>query len=220
VTLYGKNFGGISSELDVWVGGVKCRKATWFSDSKIECDTEPDVVGDKNVTLSVALQTAVITGKHRSECVAGYYGQVGEWCVECPEGAVCEGGLAEPYSKAAWWGTLRPTPDERCHELRQHREECWQFRACEPHEACTGRNQCLTTGGDNAKPIYTGDRCGECATSYYRVGGFCVPCPDNAWLLVIIFIAGLLALSVVVYVFYKYRISMAFLAIGEMGMMM
>ena len=191
------------------IGGHDC-PAEWRSDAEIQCDLQFDVVGPKNITVSVALQSNFwheSMGRFITECKINWYGQTGEYCVPCPQGAICLGGKAEPYSKPAWWGALRPTPDDRCHEYRQHRDLCWQFIACEPHESCLGNNTC-------AEP-YTGDRCSECVKGkFYRVNGFCVPCPDNAWILIIIFVTALIIIAYLAYLCYKYRVSLAFLALG------
>ena len=125
----GENFGGSSSNATVLVGGLPCTGAQWRKDDSrpyITCTTPTDVVGPKNATIRVALQETIVSDVESlfvSKCYDGWYGQIGEWCVPCPDGSNCTGWYAEPYPRSGlkcpscnltymepfahdgWWGT-------------------------------------------------------------------------------------------------------------------
>jgi hypothetical protein len=46
--------------------------------------------------------------------------------------------------------------------------------------------------GSVCADAYTGVECRVCADTYYRSGTDCVPCPHNAWVLVLVFVVGVL----------------------------
>ncbi len=78
----------------------------------IMCDSQEDVSGKKNVTLSIAFHTTFISmtsSKVFSQCTKGYFGRngyngtVGEYCEACPVGAECDGRGSEPKATAGFY---------------------------------------------------------------------------------------------------------------------
>ena len=62
---------------------------------------------------------------------------------------------------------------------------------------------------------YTGDRCGECVPGeFFRLGGECVRCPDNAWVVVAMFVGVAVLLALGGYVLSRKAVHLAFLSIG------
>ena len=211
---------------------------------KIKCSTQTDYVGSKNVTLTAGTYTERFPGledhprvyKIQFQCARGYYGQVGEQCVECPPGAVCEGPVCltedstneclafkEPYSREGWWRTNLAANHPDCPITRPSRSgpylerlpngplrgTCPVFLPCEPLAACAGDNQCARG--------YMGERCSECDNTgsplFYRVGGECVECPDTAWVYILLGVVGLVGGCIAFYYLSKIM-SLALLSIG------
>jgi len=70
-------------------------------------------------------------------CKVDNYGRENEQCETCPEGAVCEGGIKEPYSKEGFWQVQLPFPSEgKCPASRAVRGYCPYFIPCEPPDSC------------------------------------------------------------------------------------
>jgi hypothetical protein len=91
-------------------------------------------------------------------CSPGYYtpyGEPGNVCYDCPEGAVCKGGLTQPYPRQGFW------------EVEGHRHKR-VFVQCRPAALCL-------TGGYCAAG-YRGNLCGDCVEGYYRRGIRCRSC--------------------------------------------
>lgn len=86
------------------------------------------------------------------QCVRGYYGNPGEECKPCPEGAECEGATALPKPIQGYW-RVTGTVD--------------LFMKCFPKDACAGGAESLCGLG------YKGDRCGECEENFFRRNDLC-----------------------------------------------
>ena len=185
-----------------------------FGEPALECNMETDVVGSKNVTITVAGQNGFLSAKQGvffSECTANYYGQEGEFCLPCPTGATCEGGFEEPRATAGWYNLNGTTQDSgRCHELRSERTTCNYVVPCEPKEACIGNNMCAV-GYKSKEPTL---RCADCDDGYYRRAGECIECPDNPLMLVIGFLCAAVGLCIAGYIMNKKSVNLAFLSIG------
>ena len=185
-----------------------------FGEPALECTMEEDVVGAKNVSITVAGQDGFLDarkGVFFTECDKGFYGQTGEYCLPCPTGADCDGAFAEPRAQEGWYNLNTTLREEgRCHERRQHRDMCNYVVPCEPKEACIGDNHCAV-GYRSTAPVY---RCADCDEGYYRRAGECVECPDNPLLLVIGFLVAALCLCVAGYIMNKKAVNLAFLSIG------
>lgn len=181
ITIYGENFGPDHSDVSVFVGGLACADATWRKDVTsggqpyISCIMSRDTVGYKNATVYVADQSVFVEGEGArlpafyAACLAGEYGQTGEYCSPCNTGAECDGGLqnvksdgtqalcspetcpvlyVEPRASPGWWAVqvdTQLTPEEaelRCHPTKLGRATCPAFLPCEPGHACVGGNAC------------------------------------------------------------------------------
>ena len=127
IVIHGLNFGGKSSAAAVTIDGKICSSATWAKEHVsdgfpfISCEAPVDVVGSKNITVSVAEQTVapvpilvdVNTAVIRSECLPGEtfgngsqeltYARVGELCARCPRGAICRGVYAPPVAQEGYY---------------------------------------------------------------------------------------------------------------------
>ena len=137
------------------------------------------------------------------QCKTGYYGLVGEECVNCATeepGASCPGG--ELYYDLAvalpgWYrmnvSLLGKDRAKLCHPKRQAtREACPAFLPCDPPGACLGANEC--------KVGYTGLRCGQCEDGYYKLQNSCRECPDRTSALVIAFCLAAVGMLTVLFV--------------------
>ncbi len=51
---------------------------------------------------------------------------------------------------------------------------------------------------DNCAAGYAGSLCSVCHTGYYRKNNACVQCPDNAWILIALFVAAAIAVGALV----------------------
>ena len=136
----------------------------------------------------------------RLECPAGYFGGNGDTCQQCPEGAVCHGGVADPVSDTGFYPLSRT-----------------QFVQCEPIDACVGAANYTAVqshGTASCASNYVGVRCSTCAMGSYRLNGGCKKCPGTAWLLFLAFsVAILVSVAAAVYLSKK-KINFAGLSIG------
>lgn len=69
------------------IGDKVCRHFNRISDSLITCQPQNDVVGKKEVTLTIARQTVHIPKEDslfRSICTAGHYKSKNGFCLTCP----------------------------------------------------------------------------------------------------------------------------------------
>ena len=227
----GVNFGWEQTYTAITIGEKPCLNAKWRNDGSLECLMQQDVAGQKNVTITVAGQTVQLVGPFVPQCIVGEYGQVGELCLPCPQGGVCEGSFDEPYAGVGWWMVnvattsdstaasstrrlLRSTRRRHLAELstecppeRANRDFCPVMIPCEPAESCLGNNTCAVG--------YTGERCSECTVgTHYRLAGECVECPDNPELIVAGFLAAALLMCVGGYALNRKKVNLAFLSIG------
>jgi len=175
IELAGYNFGPIAAPVTITVGGLKCETdmgtdsdnvalprtpAKWVSDGLLRCNTLPDVVGPKNITILAANRTSASVWSDYERffelrCGKGSYGLRGEYCLPCgvmpgeQDGAVCPGGEMDfdlTVSKFGFWRN-NVSDASMCSPLRASRTlpggpGCPVFLACEPPEACLGSNKC------------------------------------------------------------------------------
>ena len=132
----------------VWINSTACVDVVWASDRAVACTVAGVfAVGNYRVTLRVnGVGTAPSAAATlRFECGPGYYGNDGQACVPCPEGAECSGGFAPPVALVGYFP-----------------EAAGLFVLCSPPEACLG--------GENGtcSKLYTGPRCANCALGAYR----------------------------------------------------
>jgi len=192
----------------VLAGNTTCLGAELVAPSRfdpapqIRCSLQASTVGGHELSVDVAMQS---TGWSRArfvrQCKEDWYGIRNETCLECPDGGACEGALADPTSLDGWWRSYAGVPTSLCPEERQeYRVECPHLEPCIPPEACLANNTC-------AGP-YQGARCLQCKLGYYRRDGTCVECPDNAWVLMVVFGVGAIALAITGYVLSSKRFNM------------
>jgi hypothetical protein len=195
--LRGVNFGTAIAPINITLDQAPCRDAELLTPhTQAVCTAPKMTVGAKNVTVSIAWQQRTFDYTQRLvafECPPRFYGQVGEECLPCPNGAECEGPVCsvssgllcteyiEPYASPGWWRAYERTPTKAglCPPERQNRPgsfagACPTFVPCEPAEACLGSNACAAQ--------YTGERCSHCAKGFFRFNGKCSKCPDLPWL--------------------------------------
>lgn len=77
---------------------------------------------------------------------------------------------------------------------------------CEPQAACLGENDCALG--------YTGERCKDCITGFYRRAGACEKCPKNPLIIVLGFVVAALVMCVAGYILNKRHVNLAFISIG------
>ena len=193
-------------ELSMTIGGIPCqfpyRKTTNqggnFQDlacqvracdrslcgERTHCDRESQMggltVGWKDVNVSVAMQTSLMLDSVLVGCAKEHYGQTGEWCLACPQGAKClgyqNGVNYEPVSNPGWYKLSSPcsqvykNPSDLA---KRNRTSCPDVVPCMPQDSCTGNNTCKI-GYFSKAPMF---RCAQCAPRYYRRAGDCVRCP-------------------------------------------
>jgi len=240
--IVGVNFGWEPTPTAVLIGDKTCDKAVWLNDATLECSMQRDVAGPKNVTISVAGQTVQLVGPFLPQCAPGFYGQVGELCLACPQGGICTGGFAEPYASEGWWEVAVSTAltaggDEGADaaaaaadaataggRLRRARRRRLLLTNCPPERQAT-RSECplmipcepreSCTGNNTCAFGYNGERCGDCVKgTHYRLGGECVECPDNPEMIVIMFLVAALMLCIGGYVLNRKKVNLAFMSIG------
>ncbi|KAA0147327.1 hypothetical protein FNF31_07613 [Cafeteria roenbergensis] len=220
VVIRGKNFGWEPTAVAITVNDIPCEGAEWLNDGSLQCSPATDVVGPKNVTILVANRTEPFVlydfeEMFITECKAPlYYGLRGEECLKCSVdalGANCSDGDEQMYdlvvSLPGWWRFNYTTPHPACHEKRQARDECPAFAPCEPKWACLGANLCSEG--------YTSERCSQCVQGkYYRINGECEKCPDQPWLIFVLFFLAAAVLSFAAWMLNARQVNIAFVAIG------
>ena len=128
INIRGSDFGGKESLASVYLHGRSCKNSKWIKAHEedglpyISCEAPGTVVGPKNVSLRVALQTSETAVALRSIsnsfaysiCKMGdtrengltdiYWGRPGEVCTICKPGAVCKpNSMLAPYSATGFW---------------------------------------------------------------------------------------------------------------------
>eukprot|EP01029_Cantina_marsupialis_P010034 TRINITY_DN22_c0_g2_i3.p1 TRINITY_DN22_c0_g2~~TRINITY_DN22_c0_g2_i3.p1 ORF type:complete len:4249 (+),score=1569.44 TRINITY_DN22_c0_g2_i3:541-12747(+) len=227
----GLNFGSEQTDSVIIIGGLACHNATWqksaFYDKKphLSCISEPDTVGDKNLTVTVATQTQDQDDILTYICPSGHYGQSSEhllalygfedmsaeYCAACPVGGSCAGGLglkAEPVANAGFWLSLLDESEGFC-PSRHDRPSCPVPVRCKPEDSCLGGNEC--------KYGYVNERCKDCQTGddpYYRKNSECVRCPSNHLMIILLFVLAAVAVCVIGYLLNKKNVHFAFFSIG------
>jgi hypothetical protein len=79
-------------------------------------------------------------------CPYGYTGLLGDYCVECPQGALCPGneiGFDNTTALPGFYKESVATTDITCEIPRHGASEgaCTSFIPCLPAEACLGNNE-------------------------------------------------------------------------------
>lgn len=209
VTIRGANFGvryrgGMTTNHSVAFGGLPCLNVAWVSDSTLTCIPPSGVpVGTYSAVVDVA--GSVSLGHPVAfSCPAGYFGQSGEQCEVCPQGAVCPGRGFEPLAAPGYYPRART-----------------YYAPCVPAEACAGGVSAAVIDAGIAASVsapcarfYKGVGCAVCAGGAYRRRERCVACPSTEWQLYLA--CGLTFVVLVAGAVYvrKKRISLAGLSVG------
>ncbi|KNC48075.1 uncharacterized protein AMSG_04305 [Thecamonas trahens ATCC 50062] len=127
-------------------------------------------------------------------CIPGYFSmlrEINEPCIECPEGARCDGGLAMPVALPGYFPTNEPGV----------------FLECPNARACRGGYPFACAKG------YTGRLCGACARRYYALSGECYKCDNRTLpLLGLVMLLSVLVVGVLVWLNAKEELSYKFAA--------
>ncbi|GBG24702.1 Protein O-linked-mannose beta-1,2-N-acetylglucosaminyltransferase 1 [Hondaea fermentalgiana] len=204
-TLYleGANFGDDDVDPEafvrVLVDGYVCTEAERKDHSSIECQMPTVLVGEQPIFLEVALQSLDVDPDQGAfaACTANYYGRPGEFCLPCPDGAMCLGYVDNWHydpASISGYGSLNRS----------------LFQTCNPTEACLGNDTCAEGY------VHQNDRlklCGKCAEDFYRLEGKCEPCPNLAWLILIACFLVAVILCSVAYFLTKYGVQLAAVSI-------
>ena len=169
VNVSGRGFGPPGADISVSVGAAPCESLRHESDVQLWC-TAPPLLPVGRAALVVVAGGQWGAAAAQVLCPPGFYGGAGERCAACPVGALCAGRSFEPAPLEGFWRVART-----------------EFVPCIPRAACAAA-VAPGAGGPNCAPAYTADQCRSCAAAYYRKGSDCVPCPNNAGLLVALFV--------------------------------
>ncbi len=73
---------------------------------------------------------------------SGYYGAPGEYCDQCPGGAVCTTEpVNEPQAVRGWWRQYQAAANNtKCPERKRSRPTCPVMIPCVPNKACLDDN--------------------------------------------------------------------------------
>jgi hypothetical protein len=156
-----------------------------------------------------------------SQCMEGYYGLPGDaTCEPCPAHAMCPGGALDPLPLAGYYKVSRSlfaacTPPEACQAMPLPGPAELAARTQSAFGAPgTGGGGVIVAAANSTTPpsaaancasAYAGSLCGDCAANYYRKNVVCVPCPQNGWLLIVLFVAGAIVLGFIIQFVYQQR---------------
>ena len=190
VFIYGVDFAP-PPLLAVLVSGRECASMQFKNSSWVVCTTEAGYpLGYADVVVYTGSQASNVALIHLV-CAANYFAAIGDPCVACPPGGVCDGGTALPYPAAGWFQT-----------------DVAEFEACAPASACLGG------AGSPCAFGYESERCKDCARQFYRLQDACVACPSFALLYIMIFLVVVSMIISVAYWLNKKRVNLAALSIG------
>jgi hypothetical protein len=176
IVISGYNFGlqvadGETQPIHVQIASGTCSGMLFVKDSEVRCKSPSlQLVGLSQVTISTwnpdvgndtdVMQTSAPYNVSL-KCARGYYGQHGEFCLDCPPNAECMGGDADPVALPGYYLISRTS-----------------FDACRPSEACVGGN-----GSNPCARGYSEIRCSKCSEvcSVPFPGAVGVSCRSHAW---------------------------------------
>ncbi len=173
--LMGTNFA--STGLAISISGVLCSTPAFINSSAVACrEAQFLAIGRASIVVSVNGQVSNVATAV-AECRTGYFGRSGDGaCMPCPTHAWCAGQDADPLAQAGYWQSGRTS-----------------FVACVPPAACMAG--VLGSNGSICADAYTGVECRVCSNEHFRSGADCVPCPKSAWILVVLFTAGVVCIG-------------------------
>lgn len=176
--------------------------------------------GPKDARVVVASQTGLSTNTSLNAlqvfCEKDYFAKRGEFCLACPTGGSCSGGLSYPVAKAGFFNLNStyaaadacPASALVLNRDGTTRDVC--LVACAPAEACIGANQCAEAYRSTA-PAY---RCNTCAPKFYKRASECIKCPDAPIMLVVGFLLLAAGLAFIGYLLNRYKVNVAFVSIA------
>ena len=111
-------------------------------------------------------------------CKEGYWRhdqEPGQVCVQCPEGAQCDGGLDLPYSKEGWWAANGNYEFLQCNMKFKSIQDRKERRG----EACIGNGACIDVVTADGTALVSGRACRACAGRVYQ--HTCEDCRNTLW---------------------------------------
>jgi hypothetical protein len=96
--------------------------------------------------------------------------------------------------------------DNRCHIDRWNRPVCPYFVPCDPSIACIGDNMCGVG--------YVGKKCNKCDYGYFRSDGYCIGCPENGYLMLGMFLFGIVVVGLCLAIISWLKINIGVISIG------
>ena len=100
-----------------------------------------------------------------------YDQEPGRECSDCPEGAICNGGLELPHSREGWWAAK---------DMHHSFLKCeMEFKSVKGNEerrgnACIGSSACADIATADGTALVSGRACNVCAGRVYQ--DTCVDC--------------------------------------------
>ena len=212
----------ISDSKNVENSPWKCEDATWLparktgeTKSYLTCTLPGDIPsGAKNVSLRIgndanAYPLEVFQGMFGITCQKDWYRQpiTGD-CAECPTGATCAGGDADPI---AMEGNMRlpVAANGTANNIK--------FVRCTPKSACSGGGKCAV-GYETPENFCVGCQKRSygvnASRGYYKLSGECKECPELAGLFLALYASALLVFGVLGVAVIKKGPSVAVLGVG------
>ena len=115
--------------------------------------------------------------------------------------------MYSPVSAKGFYILDAQVPNVYCSsESQQLRTVCPAVVPCLPSSSCLGGNVCSAG--------YSGDRCANCASGYYRINGQCQQCPNSPWVIIIAVVLAILVGGYIAYKLAQKNVSLGILAIG------
>lgn len=200
----GANFGPLSVsspvQVDIRVNDgviMHCANAARVSEDRLVSCVAPAGLPVGVVTLVVSTGGQSGEAVVRVACEPGSFGSKGEQCSACPVGALCGGGDHDPVPDAGFYRVSRT-----------------EFEVCDPRSACVALDQRQSPLMSNCALGYTGDSCLSCVPGFTRDDGACVPCPEGAWVYIVIIVALLLSLGGLAFWLQRHGMNIRGLAIA------
>ena len=154
-------------------------------DVYLQCET-PRIAAEKAI-LSIKVNDDYVQIQEEAtfglvlspECKEGFYKGADSYCLECPEGAYCQGQEYEPISIAGWWKYTESNSSQF-----YDKEVSFRFEQCYHEESCLGNNTCSAE--------YQSEKCVECNQGYGRNSQQqCQSCQSNSVLQWILLVVGI-----------------------------
>jgi hypothetical protein len=209
VVMHGVNFGvryrsDVPISHTIMLGPYPCTDVAWQSNTALICTPNDNMrAGVYNVTVAVAGQASIAPFVLRVSCPRGHFGQAGEGCTPCPDGALCSGRDKDPVAARGFFPLSRTL-----------------FAACVPPEACAGGVSAQDLAGgavaisSACSKHYVGDQCSQCDRDARRVKDRCVACPRTEWLLYTSLVLGCVGAGAAAVYVRRKRISLSGLSLG------